>query len=262
MNKKIFIGIGAAFLVLVLVLGIQTMREKPVLEQQQDVVVLPVLEDEEKDEVNIPTIDEEEIEDVEQDPELELDSQDLEEPESPETPETPGNKEPVETPEDPPVVDEKPIEKPVETPIPGDPKPAEDEKMYVTLSVSAKTLLDKKDEMKPEKWELVPKNGWIFPAEKVEFFEGESAFNVLLREMKKNKIHMEFVMTPLYNSNYIQGIGNLYEFDCGELSGWMYAVNDLSPNFGTSNYILKDGDNVKLLYTCDLGRDLGFEFNE
>lgn len=247
MNKKIWVGIGAAFLVLVLVLGIQIMGEKPVVEPQQDVGVLPVPVDEEKEEVNIPTIDEQEIEELE---ELE------------ETPETPEDKEPVENPEEPPVVDDKPIEKPVETPKPVEPEPVKEEKLYVTLSVSAKTLLDKKDSMNPEKWELVPKDGWIFPAEKVEFFEGESAFNVLLREMKKNKIHMEFIMTPLYNSNYIQGIGNLYEFDCGELSGWMYAVNDLSPNFGTSNYTLKDGDNVKLLYTCDLGRDLGFEFNE
>lgn len=247
MNKKIWVGIGAAFLVLVLVLGIQIMGEKPVVEPQQDVGVLPVPVDKEKDEVNIPTIDEQEIEELE---ELE------------ETPETPEDKEPVENPEEPPVVDDKPIEKPVETPKPVEPEPVKEEKLYVTLSVSAKTLLDKKDSMNPEKWELVPKDGWIFPAEKVEFFEGESAFNVLLREMKKNKIHMEFIMTPLYNSNYIQGIGNLYEFDCGELSGWMYAVNDLSPNFGTSNYTLKDGDNVKLLYTCDLGRDLGFEFNE
>lgn len=247
MNKKIWVGIGAAFLVLVLVLGIQIIGEKPVVEPQQDVGVLPVPVDKEKDEVNIPTIDEQEIEELE---ELE------------ETPETPEDKEPVENPEEPPVVDDKPIEKPVETPKPVEPEPVKEEKLYVTLSVSAKTLLDKKDSMNPEKWELVPKDGWIFPAEKVEFFEGESAFNVLLREMKKNKIHMEFIMTPLYNSNYIQGIGNLYEFDCGELSGWMYAVNDLSPNFGTSNYTLKDGDNVKLLYTCDLGRDLGFEFNE
>ena len=249
MNKKIWIGIGAAFLVLVLVLGIQIMGEKPVVEPQQDVGVLPVPVDKENDQVNIPTIDEQEIEELE---ELE------------ETPETPEDKEPepVENPEDPPVLDDKPIEKPVETPKPVEPEPVKDEKLYVTLSVSAKTLLDKEDSMNPEKWELVPKDGWIFPAEKVEFFEGESAFNVLLREMKKNKIHMEFIMTPLYNSNYIQGIGNLYEFDCGELSGWMYAVNDLSPNFGTSNYTLKNGDVVKLLYTCDLGRDIGYEFNE
>ncbi len=51
-------------------------------------------------------------------------------------------------------------------------------------------------------------------------------FNVLQREMKKAGIQMEFENTPMYNSAYIEGINNLYEFDVGELSGWMYKVDD------------------------------------
>lgn len=63
--------------------------------------------------------------------------------------------------------------------------------------------------------------------------------------------------TPIYNSAYIEGIGNLYEFDCGELSGWMYKVNGWFPNYGCSRYRLKSGDRVEWVYTCDLGRDVG-----
>jgi hypothetical protein len=68
---------------------------------------------------------------------------------------------------------------------------------------------------------------------------------------------MEFSMTPIYNSNYIEGINNLYEFDAGELSGWMYKVNGWFPNYGSSRYVLKDGDVIEWVYTCDLGRDVG-----
>ena len=75
--------------------------------------------------------------------------------------------------------------------------------------------------------------------------------------MKRNKIHMEFVNTPIYNSAYIEGIANLYEFDCGELSGWMYKVNGWFPNYGCSRYQLKDGDRVECVYSCDLGADVG-----
>ena len=39
-------------------------------------------------------------------------------------------------------------------------------------------------------------------------------------------------------------------------SGWMYYVNDLKPNYGVSNYTLKNGDEVFMRYTCDLGNDL------
>ena len=54
-----------------------------------------------------------------------------------------------------------------------------------------------------------------------------------------------------------QGIHNLYEFDCGELSGWMYNVNGWFPNYGCSRYALQDGDVIRWRYTCDLGADVG-----
>ena len=74
---------------------------------------------------------------------------------------------------------------------------------------------------------------------------------------RENKLHLEFSTTPVYGSAYIEGIGNLYEFDCGAESGWMYAVNGWFPNYGCSQYALQDGDTVTWVYTCELGRDVG-----
>ena len=144
-------------------------------------------------------------------------------------------------------------------PIPVEPQEAviTETEYKCTLSVSCGTILDNMDLLEKAKWELVPEDGIIFPATEVVFYEGESVFNVLLREMKKAKIHMEFENTPIYNSAYIEGINNLYEFDVGELSGWMYCVNDWYPNYGCSRYKLTDGDVVIWVYTCDLGRDVG-----
>ena len=104
---------------------------------------------------------------------------------------------------------------------------------------------------------LVPADGVIFPATEVTFSDGESVYDVLQRVCKANKIHMESSFTPVYNSAYIEGIHNLYEFDVGKLSGWMYAVNGWYPNYGCSRYQVKDGDVVEWRYTCDLGYDLG-----
>ena len=126
-----------------------------------------------------------------------------------------------------------------------------------TLSISCATILNNMDLCDSAKVDLVPSDGWILQPITVTFYEGESVFNVLQRVCKQQKIHMEFENTPIYNSAYIEGIHNLYEFDVGELSGWMYKVNEWFPNYGCSRYALHDGDVICWVYTCDLGRDVG-----
>ncbi|MBQ7751833.1 MAG: DUF4430 domain-containing protein [Clostridia bacterium] len=141
--------------------------------------------------------------------------------------------------------------------------PQEEEKseLYCTLSISCETILEDISRLDESKRELV-KNGIILPTTKIEFSEGESVFDVLLRETKERKIHLEFVNTPVYDSVYVEGIANIYEFDAGELSGWMYRVNGEFPNFGCSKYILKNGDRIEFVYTCDLGKDVGGSYTE
>ena len=126
-----------------------------------------------------------------------------------------------------------------------------------TLTVSCAAILNNPAALKPEKAALVPPDGIIYKEQTAVFHEGESVFNVLQREMKKNKIHFEYIITPIYGSAYIEGINNLYEFDCGELSGWMYTVNGEFPSCGCSRYRLADKDKIELIYTCDFGKDIG-----
>lgn len=153
-------------------------------------------------------------------------------------------------------------------PVPeGKPEPVEPEEKKVekksenelkaSLSVSCKSILNNMDLFNMDKIDVLPKDGIIYATRTVSFNEGDSVFDILLREMKSAKIHMEFNVTPVYNSNYVQGINNLYEFDCGELSGWRYRVNGWYPNYGSSRYEVKNGDKIEWIYTCDLGRDIG-----
>lgn len=153
-------------------------------------------------------------------------------------------------------------------PVPvGKPVPVEPEDVTIgstaytcTLSINCSTILDNMELCDPEKAELIPEDGWILAPVEVTFYEGESVFNVLQRTCKQEAIHMEYVNTPIYNSAYIEGIHNLYEYDVGELSGWMYSVNDWFPNYGCSRYQLSDGDVICWVYTCDLGADVGGDY--
>ena len=144
-------------------------------------------------------------------------------------------------------------------PLPVEPQDAEvtDTEYHCVLSIDCKTILDNMGKCDKNKRELVPEDGWILEPTEVVFYDGESVFHVLKRTCKQMGIHMEFENTPIYNSAYIEGIHNLYEFDVGELSGWMYSVNGWYPNYGCSRYALKDGDVVEWRYTCDLGYDVG-----
>ena len=144
-------------------------------------------------------------------------------------------------------------------PLPVEPENATvtDVEYHCTLSIDCKTILDNMDKCDKNKRELVPEDGWILEPTEVVFFEGENVFQVLKRTCKQNGIHMEFENTPIYNSAYIEGIHNLYEFDVGELSGWMYSVNGWYPNYGCSRYALQEGDVISWVYTCDLGYDVG-----
>lgn len=151
-------------------------------------------------------------------------------------------------------------------PIPvGKPMPVEPENQTVntsktlrcTFSIECSTILNNLDQLEPDKLEMVPSNGTILAATTVTFSEGESVFDVLQRLCREKNIHLESSWTPIYNSAYIEGIHNLYEFDCGSLSGWMYRVNGWYPNYGCSRYQLQDGDRVEWRFTCDLGNDIG-----
>jgi len=126
-----------------------------------------------------------------------------------------------------------------------------------TISISCASILNNMDALDPDKTGLVPGDGWLLAPTEAEFSDGESVFDVLQRACREKGIQMEFAKAPAYGTAYIEGIGNLYEFDCGELSGWMYSVNGSFPNFGSSKYALAAGDTVAWVYTCDLGADVG-----
>ena len=129
--------------------------------------------------------------------------------------------------------------------------------LHCTVRIECSMVLAHMDDLKAGKTDIVPSDGVLLPETTVAFSEGDTVFDVLQQVCRAQGIHMESTWTPAYNSAYIEGIGNLYEFDCGELSGWMYSVNGVWPDYGCSGYTLHDGDTVVWSYTCDLGRDVG-----
>ena len=127
-----------------------------------------------------------------------------------------------------------------------------------TITIVCPTIFDNLDSLNAEKAPFVPKDGTILPSTKVTFTEGETVFDVLKRVCDAAQLQIEYSYTPLYESYYVEGINDLYEFDCGPESGWMFKVNEWFPNYGCSAYTLKDEDDIVWCYTCTgLGADVG-----
>lgn len=152
--------------------------------------------------------------------------------------------------------------------VKGDVKPPVDEtevntsvSKKCTIYIDIKTIEDNLNNLEEGKERYLTEDYILLNTTEVEYYEGETVFDVLLRECQKRGIHMESSWTPMYNSAYVEGINNLYEFDCGNESGWMYKVNGVFPNYGSSRYVVLEGDVIEWVYTCNgLGKDVGCEW--
>ena len=141
-------------------------------------------------------------------------------------------------------------------------KAAKDEKITVSIQIRCDNLSNDMSKLTDEaKAPYVPSNGVILGKTEYKCKKGTTVYDVLYAVCRNNNIHIESSYTPVYGSYYIEGINHLYEFDGGSESGWMYRVNGRYPDYGCSSYKLKDGDSIVWAYTCNLGKDLGHEYN-
>lgn len=128
------------------------------------------------------------------------------------------------------------------------------------VTIDCQKVLQKMDDLKKSKRQFVPEGGYILKDASVKYKKGETAFDVIKRVCKENVctdsckycqdngIQIEYTYSQAYQSYYIQGIHQLYEKDCGSLSGWMFSVNGEYPETSMNAYEVKQGDVIVLEY--------------
>ena len=122
----------------------------------------------------------------------------------------------------------------------------------VTMSIDCKTVAGRGDE------KITPSDGIILEKTTFTLPEGSTAYDCLIYASKKYKIAVEDSSKTLtdHRSAYIAGINYLFEFDYGEMSGWMFSVNGTFGEVGCGEYTLSEGDNIEWRYTTNIGDDL------
>jgi len=99
----------------------------------------------------------------------------------------------------------------------------------------------------------IPEDGVILDRVTFAIAEGDSVYTILTEAARKYRIQLENNGNGTYA--YISGIQYLYEFDYGDLSGWVYLVNGERPSVGAGEYKLRDGDVIEWYYSLNLGED-------
>ena len=124
-----------------------------------------------------------------------------------------------------------------------------------SLVIDCSTVFDHQELLDPAVAEYLPEDGLIYYQTSVAFQPGETVAELLRRVCSENGLALE--TSGLSGSLYVKGIGHLYEFDCGNGSGWMYCVNGDYPNYGCGSFVISPCDVVEWKYTCDFGIDIG-----
>lgn len=129
--------------------------------------------------------------------------------------------------------------------------------MRAVVSADCLTVLDNMASIDPvvNPADVIPEDGIVIEKCEVMLPEGASAFDALTAAAREQRVRVDYVGSGW--GTYVRGIGYIYEFGFGELSGWMYRVNGEFPDVSASDFTLKEGDIVEFVYTCDLGRDVG-----
>jgi hypothetical protein len=88
--------------------------------------------------------------------------------------------------------------------------------------------------------------GVILPTTKVEFSEGDTVLDLLLKAAKKKNILVEHRGSGAMA--YIEGIDNIYEFDYGPKSGWNYKLNGTTFSKSSGIVKVKKDDVIEWVY--------------
>ena len=118
----------------------------------------------------------------------------------------------------------------------------------VTISVRCDVL---KDDEKPD---YIPDDCIILDETIFAVAEGDTVYDILIEASKRCDFQVD--NRGAAGNAYIAGIEYLYEYDYGDLSGWMYKVDGEFPDVGCQNYVLSGGETIEWLYTKDIGKDL------
>ena len=97
---------------------------------------------------------------------------------------------------------------------------------------------------------IISDDAVILEEQKAPITTDDTVWSVTQRITREQKIQLEF--KGIGKQVYIKGIDNLYEFDKGAESGWIYKVNGQTPSMSCGLYNITEGDRIEWEYQLEL----------
>lgn len=91
--------------------------------------------------------------------------------------------------------------------------------------------------------------GVLLSEYEVSLEEGTTVFDITFAACKDNGILLSSRGTGAIR--YVEGIADLYEFDHGPASGWVFYVNDESASKSSGVYEVQEGDEIRWEYIIE-----------
>lgn len=97
----------------------------------------------------------------------------------------------------------------------------------------------------------------VIDEETVYFEDGGTVFDVLSDAVKRHKLQFDY--SGIGEMVYINGIDNLYHFDKGAESGWVFTVNGEYMTIGCGKVKVEEGDRIEWKYVTETVEELNGE---
>ena len=133
---------------------------------------------------------------------------------------------------------------------PGRTSTSEPAALTCTITIRCDSLRKHWDSLSDKVKAKMPENGLFLKKTTVNITASDTVYSILQKVCKAKNIALDAEYSTMFSTEYIRGIGYLYEKEAGDMSGWLYRVNGKLPNYGASNYSVKAGDHIEWLYTC------------
>lgn len=132
-----------------------------------------------------------------------------------------------------------------------------DEHLSASIQISVQPILDHMDDLNESKIQYVPEDGMLLNDQVITYEEGSTALDVLLKVTKDYRIAVDYEdgAQSSSGSSFVKGIGQIYNGDCLDTSGWMLKIDGKWAETGASEITIKNGQKMEWIFICDYDID-------